>query len=367
METNWKHLDDWDASSPFLPSARGDLSAYTLELLVGRRPSHQPAVPAGFLASDDGQLALYCCYELGYRSFAGISPDAEWDPRILAWRAALEARFETELVGLVGSAHVDPQPVGSIGARVQSVALGDACVGDDQEDRSAVTPSLSAYLAESGTVGELQEFLIHRSAYQLKEADPHTFGLPRFGGRSRAAMVEIQMDEYGEGRPGRSHAELFASTMRGAGLDAAYGSYLDRLPGVTLACCNLATLFGLHRRLLPALIGHLAVFELTSVVPMGRYSRALERHGFGPDVRHFYDTHVVADAHHGPLARDGLVQTFVDEFPDGAGLVLFGARSVMELERRFADHLLTSWSEDRTSLFDPVPVAAAPGPSSIAA
>ena len=50
-------------------------------------------------------------------------------------------------------------------------------------------PSLSKYITADGTIGELREFAIQRSAYQLKEADPHTWVLPRLHGRAKAAMV----------------------------------------------------------------------------------------------------------------------------------------------------------------------------------
>src|SRR5205807_8709536 len=134
--------------------------------------------------------------------------------------------------------------------------------------------------------------------YQLKEADPHTWAIPRLMGGPKSAMVEIQADEYGGGQPGQSHAELFADTMAGLGLDATYGSYLDLLPGTTLATVNLISLFGLHRRWRGALVGHLAVFEMTSVVPMSRYSAALRRLGVDHSARLFYDVHVEADAVH---------------------------------------------------------------------
>ena len=42
---------------------------------------------------EDLQLALYCCYELHYRGFAGISADLEWDPRLLGLRRHLERTF----------------------------------------------------------------------------------------------------------------------------------------------------------------------------------------------------------------------------------------------------------------------------------
>ena len=68
-------------------------------------------------------------------------------------------------------------------------------------------------MAEEGTIEQMREFAIHRSMYQLKEADAHTWGIPRYAGPSRSAMIEIQMDEYGNGRPGEAHAELFADTI----------------------------------------------------------------------------------------------------------------------------------------------------------
>ena len=128
------------------------------------------------------------------------------------------------------------------------------------------------------------EFAIHRSAYQLKEADPHTFAIPRLGGPGRSAMIEIQADEYGGGRPGEAHAELFAAAMTDLGLDATFGHYVDRLPGSTLATDNLVSLFALQRRLRGALIGHLALFEMCSVTPMSRYLAAARRIGEAPNL-----------------------------------------------------------------------------------
>ena len=56
-------------------------------------------------------------------------------------------------------------------------------------------------MAKQGTLEQFREFVTLRSVYHLKEADPHTFAIPRLYGRTKAAMVEIQADEYGGGRP----------------------------------------------------------------------------------------------------------------------------------------------------------------------
>ena len=94
--------------------------------------------------------------------------------------------------------------------------------------------SVSAFLATRGTVQHMREFAVHRSAYQLKEADPHTWAIPRLSGGVKAAMVEIQADEYGAGTERDMHQNLFALTMHELGLDSGYGAYLDLLPATTL-------------------------------------------------------------------------------------------------------------------------------------
>ena len=133
--------------------------------------------------------------------------------------------------------------------------------------------SLSEWLLEHGNRLHAEEFAIHRSGYQLKEADPHTWGIPRLNGRAKAAMVMIQSDEYGGGEATEMHSSLFADSMSALGLDPTYSTYLDRLPAVTLATTNLISMFGLHRRLRGALVGHLASFEMNSVGQMARYHR----------------------------------------------------------------------------------------------
>jgi Iron-containing redox enzyme len=324
---------------PRLPTARGPLSAAVLSALrqrpgsVGRTP---PVAGIDGLADDDLQLALYCCYELHYRGFAGADADWEWDPTLLSFRAELERAFLERLRDAIGRSRSDPR--GDVGGRLVELIAG------------ACGPSLSTFLLESGTLDQLREFCVHRSAYQLKEADPHTFAIPRLCGDAKAAMVEIQHDEYGSGRAADMHSVLFAETMSALGLDPAYGAYLDRLPGTTLATVNLASMFGLHRRWRAALVGHLAVFEMTSVEPMSRYSAALARMDIGPEGRRFYDVHVAADARHGRIALERMVAGFIETEPHLGADVLFGAAAVLLVEERFSCDLISAWSTGRSSL-----------------
>jgi hypothetical protein len=196
---------------------------------------------------------------------------------------------------------------------------------------------------------------VHRSAYQLKEADPHAWAIPRLTGGPKAALVEIESDEYGGGQAERMHAVLFANTMRGLGLDPRYGAYLEWLPGITLATVNLMSWFGLHRRLRGALTGHLAVFEMTSSVPNRRYAGGVRRLGFGPEVSGFYDEHVEADAVHEAIAAWDLADALAREEPELAGDIVFGARALLALEARWGQHLLAAWRAGRTSLRPPLP------------
>jgi hypothetical protein len=292
--------------------------------------------PAG---GDDLHLALYVCYELHYRGFAGVDEAWEWEPSLLALRRQLESCFEAALL----------EEVAPLQARDVPCQLAELVGGNG--------PSLSTYMAERGTFEQFAEFAVHRSAYQLKEADPHTWGIPRLQGAPKSAMVEIQADEYGNGVPGQSHAELFAVTMAGLGLDPTYGAYIDVLPGTTLATVNLVSLFGLHRRRRGALIGHLAAFEMTSAEPMARYNCALRRLGLGPTVRRFYTVHVEADVRHAMIAATEMAGGLAAGEPALGSDILFGAQALMAVEGRFAAHLLQSWTNGASSLLDPLACA----------
>jgi hypothetical protein len=322
--------------SPALPSPRGELSAALIGALGGERPWDAPhATASDPLADDDFQLALYCCYELHYRSFAGIDESWEWDPSLLGFRAALEAHLTAALDELVPRRRVAPGEVGEL--------LFELAESDDG-------PSLSRYLEREGSIEQFREFAIHRSAYQLKEADPHTWAIPRLTGAPKSALVEVQADEYGSGRPERMHSRLFADALDALGLDSRYGAYLDRIPGLTLATVNLISLFGLHRRRRGALVGHLAMFEITSPIPNRRYAGVLRRLGLGADATAFFDEHVEADSVHEQVAAYDLAQGLAIDEPDLAPEIVFGAEALLALEGRWAEHLLEAWRSGVSSL-----------------
>jgi hypothetical protein len=300
--------------------------------------------PADPLADEDLQLALYLCYELHYRGLPGVDERWEWEPALLAFRRQLERPFEAALIAAVG------EPAGETAPEAMDLALRAILDEDD-------APALSKRVEREASREQALEFLVHRSAYQLKEADPHSWAIPRLTGAPKAALVEIQSDEYGGGRADRIHARLFAQSMEAVGLDSTYGAYLDHIPGVTLATVNLMSLLGLHRRLRGAIVGHLALFEMSSSLPNGRYARGLRRLGWGDEATEFFDEHVEADAVHENIAAVDLAGGLVRQDPALAADVLWGARALIEVDGRWIRHVVSAWERGESSLRVALPAA----------
>lgn len=288
------------------------------------------------VADDDLQLALYLCFELHYRSFESVDPEWEWSPGLLAVRAVLEQTFLDALQAEVGAG--EPVDSGAVGDLLFRLEAGDDGV------------SLSRQIEIEAGIEEFREFVVHRSLYQLKEADPHSWAIPRLSGAPKAALLEVQADEYGGGRPERMHSTLFAKTMRALDLDDRENAYLAYVPGVTLATVNLMSALGLRRSRRGAIVGHLAMFEMTSAQPNRRYGNALRRLGFDAEATDFYDEHVEADAVHENIAAYDLAGGLAREEPALAADIVFGARALLHLEGRFARHLLAAWEGGKTSL-----------------
>lgn len=339
-------------ASAALPSA-GPICDLVVEMLSapqgGMALSAEPAAEAERLAAlvedplgdDDLQLALYLCFELHYRSFPGVDPGWEWDPTLLAVRAVLEGVF---LDALEEEAGPGDEPV-------DAARVGDLLFRLESEDDSV---PLSRRLEVEAGIGEFREFVVHRSYYQLKESDPHSWAIPRLDGPAKTALLEVQVDEYGSGRPERMHSRLFAKTMRALGLDDRENAYLSHAPGVTLATVNLMSATGLRRSRRGAIVGHLAMFEMTSALPNRRYGNALRRLGYDAEATDFYDEHVEADAVHENIAAYDLAGGLARQEPELAADILFGARALLLLEDRFARHLVEAWEQGRTSLRQPL-------------
>ncbi|RYZ25870.1 MAG: iron-containing redox enzyme family protein, partial [Propionibacteriaceae bacterium] len=338
-----------------MPAPRGPLSAALLSTL--QRPSTRSVDLRHLLwegtaeqacTDDDLQLSLWLAYELHYRGLAGVDEGWEWHPELLWARA----RWEDQLLAGLELAVPREAPRAALDPVDEVIAGLTALAEADGE------PSLSKFLMRDATAAQFREFLTHRSIYHLKEADPHSWAIPRLSGAVKGAMITIQADEYGGGVPAAMHAQLFRALMTSWGLGTTYAELLDRVPGVTLLSTNLISFFGLHRRWRGALVGHLTAFEMSSSVPNARYARGHRRLGGDEEAARFFDEHVVADAVHEQIALHDLAAGLVRAEPALAADVLFGARCVAYADQAVAEHLVGAWTAGVSSLRLPVVVAA---------
>ena len=311
-----------------------------MELLAERAPlrsfnrvetSLADADPAGL----DVQLALYLCYELHYRGFAGVDAGWEWNPGLLYLRGRLEDVFLDDIRRAVGDLEPDT------GALAE---LDTLCI--EPVDGSG----LSYFLRDEGSWEQMREYFVHRSLYHLKEGDPHAWAIPRLSGQAKASFVAVEFDEFGAGRGARVHQQLFADLLDAADLDSTYLGYLDDVPAPTLAVVNLMSLFGLHRRLRGAAVGHFAATEVTSPPGSRRMVQALERLDAPEPCRAFYAEHVEADAVHEQVVRTDVVGDLVAREPELDADVVFGIRAFDVVETRLADHLMECWQTGTPSL-----------------
>jgi hypothetical protein len=300
------------------------------------------------LRDDDLQLALFLMYGLSYGDTVDADDEWEWQPQLVHARRLIERRFEAQLRSSIPieTAELPRADAESVAQYLFALTAEDA------------GPSLSRYIAKRATCEQAIEFVVQRSIYTRKEADPHSWAIPRLTGRPKAAIVEVQSDEYGGGRPQRIHAQIFARTMQGVGLDDSYGAYVDQVPAITLASFTMMSMFGLNRRLLGAIAGHLAAFEMTSSIPNRFYGNGFRRLGFGADVTEYYDEHVEADAVHEQIAGRDLAGGLAEQQPALLGDIVFGAKACLVVDGLAGQHMLESWEAGRSSLRAPLGVAA---------
>jgi hypothetical protein len=328
-------------------TGRGPLSSELLEVLLDRAPAGADTLPQlareavlteSPITDDDVQLSLFLLYALAYGSLPQLGAHWEWDASLLTTRAVLERAFEDAVRAEV-SLPDRPEPTReSVAATLFALAAPEP------------GPSLSHFVARRADVEQARELLIQRSIYTLREADAHSWAIPRLTGRAKAALIEIQADEYGGGRVERMHQVMFADAMRGADLDDTYGAYVDLVPAITLASFNLMTMFGLNRRLRGACVGHLAAFEMTSSLPARAIAEGLRRVGFGDEVAAYYDEHVEADAVHEQIAARDLAGSLAEDEPGLLDDILFGAAACLTIDGRASEHILHEWEAGRSSL-----------------
>ncbi|KUI36816.1 iron-containing redox enzyme family protein [Mycobacterium sp. GA-2829] len=329
---------------PTLPDARGPLSLAVVNTLTERAPrNHLSRIEASLADTDpyglDLHLALYVCYELHYRGFAGVDPHWEWNAGLLHLRGQMEQTF----LGAVRRDVGEIDPAHTAAAEMAALAV---------EPVDGEGPSY--YLRDKGTWEQMREYFVHRSLYHLKEGDPHAFAIPRLTGQAKASFVAVEFDEFGGGRGPQLHQQLFADLMAAADLDNTYLGYINEVPAEALAAVNLMSMFGLHRSLRGAAVGHFASTEITSSPGSRRLVEALERMGAPDTCAAFYREHVEADAVHEQVVRTDVVGDLVAREPHLDADVVFGIRAHALVEDRLADHLMERWTAGESSLRRPL-------------
>ncbi|MET9230073.1 iron-containing redox enzyme family protein [Lentzea sp. NPDC003310] len=315
-----------------LPSPRGPLSERVVAALSGAPGGGAidfvPADPRG----EDLAIALYTLYELHYGGVDGVDPDWEWDPDLLRLRAQAEKVFLDDLrSGVEGGDDLD----GELGALLVEHVPGNG---------------VSHHLRDHGTWEQMCEYFAHRSVYHHKEADPHAWVIPRLRGRAKAALVAVEFDEFGGGKADRMHSRLYADLLEGAGMSSDYLRYLDDVPAPAIAIVNMMSLFGLHRSLRGALVGHFAAAEITTAPSAHRMAQALTRLEADPRCVEFFTEHIEADAVHEQIMRNDVIGSLLEQEPELRADVVFGIQATELLESRLASHLLSSWEAGESSL-----------------
>ncbi len=317
-----------------IPDPRGPWSSSVVEALRTGSALDRPAddLPSAVLDDLDAQLTLWILFELHYRGFDDLVGDREWDPDLICLRGELEAQMEAELRDATEQL-VDSAP--------------DS--GDLAEDLCALiaaddSPSAAAFLHRHATKEQILEFLAERSVYALKESDAHSFVLGRLDGPVKAALAEVQYDEYGSGRPENLHSTLYAAALDAAGLDSTYGAYLPQAHVETLAVNNLHSLFGFRHRLRGAAVGHFATFESTSAGPCRKIAAGIERVGLPTATAAYYHEHVEADSVHEQVAMRDICAGLAAQHPELRDDVVFGAAACLHLDAVAGTRLLQRWS-----------------------
>lgn len=290
------------------------------------------------IRDDDLQLSLLILQCLQYGGLVETEGDWEWNPTLIAVRTAIEREFERVLRRDVPIPEVPDSNAEAVAAALFELT------------KPGPGPSVPRFIAKQATDEQAREYVILRSVYTLKEADPQTWAIPRLTGHPKAALVEIQTDEYGSGQPERVHSEIFARLMRLLDLDDTYGTYLDQVPALTIASFTMMGMFGMNSRLRGAMAGHYAAYEMTSSLPNRMLGDGFRRLGYGPDVTDYFDEHVEADAVHEQIAGRDLAGGLAEQDPELTADIMFGANCSLIVDGWGAAETLEAWKAGRSAL-----------------
>lgn len=344
-------------TAPRLPRQRGPVSQWLVQRLAWSeaasatpQPSEEVVRGSGILSDDDRLMALWVAQGLSCHGFAGVDARCEVDPDVVALRLALEDALESDLSRVVAP----------VVARHLTSATDDLVRTLFDLPRAEFTeaPSIASFARREMSHQQWREMLILKSAYQLKEGDPHTFAIPRLPDEAKLPLLEIQFDEYGNGRLSDQHSRIFAEAMRSVELSDRYGDYCDAWPCEVLAANTALGWWASRREWVGAVAGHLAFIETTSSLPCQEYVAGARRLKLPEQAHRYFGEHVEADAAHEQIAIRQMCTAVAAADPAGTEKVLYGFLSGLYLEGRVAQAAVGAWRDSRSALLQPAVGAA---------
>jgi hypothetical protein len=299
-----------------MPWARGPLSAAVINTMEGGTGSSRATLRIDVvdaLIDDDFQLALYLCYQDHLRDSRGADRQSgSSGSRLDGFRSLLESSFEHRLRDEVGRRK-------GYGGWDTTEALEDVIA-------SSTTTWLSQHFEHGGSLDQFRELCIHQSVSPWCGEESHDVSHQRRTPQVRGALFPAESGEVGASNARRVPDAAFSNTLSALGLHPSRGSYVEVLPGTTLAAANLRTMFRLHPKWEAASVGHSSLCVAMNETVMASLSRAAASWGTEEEGRRFFE-----DA--ASFARDGRAnvarrrQAVLAQNPATRSDVLFGAMS----------------------------------------
>ena len=323
-----------------LPAPRGPLGR-TLDAALRRGTPLPDVVPLAD-GRADAALAQWVLHELPGRGFADVDDAAAERLDLLALRQRLDA--DLERAWWLRAARLVPRPVAPADVPDAVRAVCEADLG----------PGVADHVRRGADLDDVRFLVAQRSVYHQREQDPAMPVLTRLPDDTKAHLVAVAADEYGNGRPERLHARLWAEGAASLGLATAYGAHVDGALTEVLEQNNLMSLLGAAPRLTGAALGHLAAFEVTSSLPSRAMATGLARAGAPAALVGYYEEHAVADAVHEHVAVDDVLGSYLEHRPDQATSVVVGAALCVLAEAATAQALLAALPSARAAATEAV-------------
>ena len=326
------------------PLLRGPLSRLLVRRLTGGE-LHLPAAlecatvaaPDGPLDDEDLQLALAICYELHYRGFDGVSEGGSGTRRCSGCAPGWSTGTWPPCATAGRPARADRRAGRPAAGRAHRRRRRPVAVRRSWPSRARVE--------------QWREFLTQRSVYHLKEADPHTWAIPRLAGRPRRRWWRSRPTSTAAARPSGCTASCSPDRCATSAWTTRYGALVDRVPGGrrspsvnTDVAVRAAPPLARRRRRPPRRVRD---DLLGAQPPLRRGLRRLGLRRARPRGSSTSTSRPTPSTSRSPVTT--CPAAWPPTEPELAADVLFGAAAVIALEAAFARRLIDAWDAGRSS------------------